>query len=57
MKTALIIKRLQEDTDYQEFFKKALAKFKISTPADLKDPVRKKEFFNYIDKNYKAKGE
>jgi coenzyme F420-reducing hydrogenase delta subunit len=32
-------------------------KFKISTPADLKDPVRKKEFFDYIDKNYKAKDE
>jgi len=55
--TKMIIKRLKEDTAYQEFFKKAMAKFNISTPADLKDPVRKKEFFDYIDKNYKAKDE
>ena len=55
--TEQIVKRLKEDTAYQEFFKKAMDKFKISSPADLKDPVRKKEFFNYIDKNYKAKDE
>ena len=53
----VILKRLKEDTAYQEFFKKTMEKFKISTPADLKDPVRKKEFFDYIDKNYKAKEE
>ena len=62
MKTSMskgskIIKRLKEETEYQTFFKKAMDKFKISTPADLKDPVRKKEFFDYIDKNYKAKDE
>lgn len=57
MKTAHIIKRLKEDTAYQEFFKKAMAKFGISSPADLKDPEKKKNFFNYIDKNYKAKDE
>lgn len=57
METKMIIKRLKEDTAYQEFFKKAMAKFKINTPADLKDPVRKKEFFDYIDKNYKAEDE
>ena len=56
-KGSKIIKRLKEETEYQTFFKKAMDKFKISTPADLKDPVRKKEFFNYIDKNYKAKDE
>jgi hypothetical protein len=56
-KTKMIVKRLKEDTAYQEFFKKAMAKFNISTPADLKDPVRKKEFFDYIDKNYKAEDE
>ena len=55
--TEQIAKRLKEDTAYQEFFKKAMDKFKISSPADLKDPVRKKEFFDYIDKNYKAKDE
>lgn len=52
-----ILQRLKEDTAYQEFFKKAMEKFKISTPADLKDPVRKKEFFDYVDKNYQAKSE
>ena len=57
MKTAHIIKRLKEDTAYQEFFKKAMNKFDISSPTDLKDPVRKKEFFDYIDKNYSAKSE
>lgn len=52
-----IIKKLQEDTEYQEFFKKAMAKFKISSPADLKDPAKKKEFFDWIDANYKGKSE
>lgn len=55
--TERIVARLREDSAYQEFFKKAMEKFKISSPADLKDPVRKKEFFDYVDKNYKAEGE
>lgn len=57
MKISHIRKRLKEDTAYQEFFKKAMKKFDISSPADLKDPIRKKDFFNYIDNNYKAKNE
>jgi len=57
MKTAHIIKRLKEDTAYQEFFKKAMVKFDIKSPADLEDPERKKNFFNYVDKNYSAKTE
>jgi len=57
MKTSHIIKKLKEDTAYQEFFQKTMKKFDISSPADLKDPVRKKEFFNYVDKNYSAKTE
>jgi len=56
-KTKMIVKRLKEDTAYQEFFKKAMDKFKISSPADLKDPAKKKQFFDYIDTNYKAKDE
>ena len=56
-KTKKMVKRLKEDTEYQEFFKKAMTKFNINTPADLKDPIRKKEFFDYIDKNYKSKSE
>ena len=38
---------------YQAFFKKALKKFGAESPADLDDD-KKKEFFNYIDKNYKS---
>jgi len=56
-KTKMIVKRLKEDTEYQEFFKKAMDKFKINSPADLKDPAKKKQFFDYIDTNYKAKVE
>ena len=42
--------------EYQAFFKKALKKFNADSPADM-DDEKKKEFFNYIDKNYKAKKE
>ena len=42
--------------EYQAFFKSALEKFNTKSPADL-DDSEKKEFFNYIDKNYKAKNE
>ena len=31
-----------------------MKKFGISSPADLKTDEKKKEFFNYIDKNFKA---
>ena len=53
----MIIRRLKEDTEYQEFFKAAMKKFNITSPADLKDPERKKNFFDYVDKNYSAKSE
>ena len=52
-----IAKRLREDTDYQKFFKSALAKFGVKTPADIQSDEQKKEFFNYVDKNYSAKNE
>ena len=38
---------------YQAFFKKALKKFGVESPAELEDE-KKKEFFNYVDKNYEA---
>jgi len=41
---------------YQKFFNSALAKFGIKSPSELSDE-KKKEFFNYIDDNYKAKNE
>ena len=45
----------EEDTKYAKFFKGALKKFGVSTPTELGD--KKKEFFNYVDKNYAAENE
>ena len=45
----------EEDTKYAKFFKGALKKFGVSTPTELGD--KKKEFFNYVDKNYSAENE
>lgn len=47
----------QDDAEYDAFFRKAMKKFGISSPADLDTDEKKKEFFDYIDKNYKAKNE
>jgi hypothetical protein len=41
---------------YQDFFKKALAKFGAKSPQDL-DKEKRAEFFDYIDKNYEADAE
>ena len=41
---------------YVKFFQSALKKFDVTSPAQL-SKEKKKEFFNYIDKNYKAKDE
>jgi hypothetical protein len=46
-----------EEGDYEEFFQKAMKKFGISSPDELKDDETKKKFFNYVDANYKAKKE
>ena len=49
---------IKEGSDeYEKFFKSALKKFGVDSPADFKDNAKKKEFFNYVDKNYKAKEE
>ena len=46
---------IKEGSDeYEKFFKSALKKFKVDSPADFKDDAKKKEFFNYVDKNYKG---
>jgi hypothetical protein len=45
-----------EEGDYEDFFQSAMKKFDIKSPADLDDDEKKK-FFNYVDKNYKAKAE
>jgi len=56
-KTKMMVKRLKEDTEYQKFFQMAMKKFNINSPAELKDAAKKKEFFDYVDKNYKGKDE
>ena len=38
---------------YQAFFDKALKKFGVKSPSELEGD-KKKEFFDYIDKNYEA---
>ena len=44
----------EEKRDYKTFFNAAMKKFNISSPADLKSEQEKKEFFEYIDKNFKG---
>jgi hypothetical protein len=41
---------------YQAFFQKALKKFGVDSPAELEGD-KKKEFFDYVDKNYEADNE
>jgi hypothetical protein len=41
---------------YRAFFDKALKKFKVSSPSELKGD-KKKEFFDYVDANYEADNE
>ena len=45
-----------QEGDYEAFFQASMKKFNISSPDELDDD-KKKEFFNYVDKNYKAKSE
>ena len=45
----------EDDTKYAKFFRSALDKFGVSSPAELGD--KKKQFYNYVDKNYQAKQE
>ena len=42
--------------EYQKFFRTALDKFGVDSPAEL-DSDKKREFFNYIDSGYTAKNE
>ena len=46
-----------KEGDYEDFFQKAMKKFGISSPDELGSDEKKKKFFNYVDKNYKAKSE
>ena len=46
-----------KEGDYEEFFQSAMKKFGVSSPDELGSDEEKKKFFNYVDKNYKAKAE
>jgi len=54
VKLRKLIKETKEE--YQDFFKKALKKFDVKSPADL-DDKKKKEFFDYIDSNWNSSDE
>ena len=41
---------------YQKFFNSILKRFGVDSPAELEGD-KKKEFFDYIDKNYEADNE
>jgi hypothetical protein len=41
-------------TEYQKFFMKAMKKFGVNSPEDFKTDAEKKEFFNYVDKEWKG---
>jgi len=43
----------EKQKKYQAFFQKALKKFGVKSPSEL-DKEKRKEFFNYVDKNYDA---
>ena len=47
----------EEDSEYDRFFRAALKKFGVSSPADFDSEEEKKKFFNYVDKNFKGKNE
>ena len=47
---------IREETEYQKFFSATLKKWGVKSPEDL-DDAKKKEFFDYVDKNWKANKE
>ena len=47
---------IREETEYEKFFSATLKKFGVSSPEDL-DDTKKKEFFDYVDKNWEAENE
>ena len=46
----------ESSAEYKKFFDGALKKFGVTSPAEL-DDAKKKEFFDYIDKNYNSEDE
>lgn len=47
----------EDKAAYEKFFKSALKKFGVDSPADFKSDEEKKKFFDYVDKNYKSDDE
>ena len=47
---------IREETEYQKFFNATLKKWGVSSPDEL-EAGKKKEFFDYVDKNWKANKE
>ena len=47
----------EDKEEYQKVFQAAMKKFGVKSPADFKDEKKKKEFFDYVDKNYTAEKE
>ena len=47
---------IREETEYQKFFNSALAKYKVKSPKELSGE-KEKEFYDYVDKNWKADNE
>ena len=45
-----------KEGDYEEFFQAAMKKFGVSSPDEL-DDEKKKEFYNYVDANWKGDNE
>ena len=50
------VKTESDKEKYQRFFQAALKKFGVKSPAELEGD-KKKEFFDYVDKNYEADNE
>ena len=49
-------KKSGDDEAYEKFFNKALKKYNVDDPSEL-SKEKKKEFFDYVDKNWKADNE
>lgn len=50
------VRLLVTEEDYRTYFKSMLKKYNINSPSDL-DDAKKKDFFNAVDKGWKAKKE
>ena len=50
---SIIIESIEEDSEYQRFFKATLNRFGAESPDDLDDETKKK-FFSFIDDNWDA---